>query len=712
MNYSTTQNNFSSGYLDPLLHGMVGTDAYNYGLRKCLNFIPDGRGFLFKRPGTRFYGTSILGEYARIRTVRSVDGILTIIFSDHAIHILLNGITIFSIESPYSNDDLKKLNIAMNGNDVYLVHPDIRPYVLAAESTVGVSIHELKDVGDAEYEVKEAAEDTLSASNAILSGVWSLTPVEFIGDVKFSTLGWHPSCQAFKGGRWYLSGIKNEPGVVYASRPVAADGTTRFNDFTMQEEYLIKSEHTLTRQVDYVSAGSSEIASSDYRTEDRNSSEPYDPTEAIPEDSSSTVFKMYKLQNGTYVETTLDSERIRTIETSTQITYQVNTSVQPDHAIRLQETDLYGSSYNWLISQQRLIAGARRSIWIDTGAAATPESFDMMNTLASSTSTVQPAAYSNYVFFTTSDRRSIKAAYFDNDSGGYMLLDISQKAISLFTSPIKEIEVAEGYVDLLWVLLEDGRLLSCTLSGGMFGWAEHRIGGGGKVVSIYSYTEDDEADILFLIVDRGHVDEEGQGILYVETLEFEDLVHSETFTCLDGAVDIASISADGFADLSDVNAHEFLEGDVLQLVADNWAQTDFEYSERIAVDKTDASRVYVGFPMESCVELMRPEYNSQETGVSLGKKRRAVESKLLLYRSGCGIFEYDDEDGRLKGFEFQQLLKTGVTVTGDDAGYFTGLVTLSLQSYVTGTGFIRIRTDKPLPLTIQAVITKWDLQEV
>ena len=96
----------------------------------------------------------------------------------------------------------------------------------------------------------------------------------------------------------------------------------------------------------------------------------------------------------------------------------------------------------------------------------------------------------------------------------------------------------------------------------------------------------------------------------------------------------------------------------------------------------------------------------------IGKKRRAVESKLLLYRSGCGIVEYDDEDGRLKGFEFQQLLKTGVTVTGDDAGYFTGLVTLSLQSYVTGTGFIRIRTDKPLPLTIQAVITKWDLQEV
>ena len=712
MIYSTTQNNFSQGYLDPLLHGLAGTDTYNYGLKNCKNFIPDSRGFLFRRPGTKYYGISIKSSKAKIRAVRSVDSILTVVFSDHAINILYDGNPIFSMESPYSSDDLDDLNIAINDSELYLVHPRVRPYKLGVVSKVGMRIGELVDKGDAEYEHKNPDEDKMTLDDIVISGIWSLTPLEFTGSVEFASEGFYPSCQAFKGGRWYLSGSRMEPGIIYASRPISADGTTRFTDFTMEEKYLITTKHVLTRQVDYVSAGSEEIASVDYRTEDENTSEDYDPTEAVPDPVSETSFKMYKLTDSGYEETTLEEERIRTIETTTQVTYQVQASQQPDHAIKLVEMDMHGSEYKWLFSQQRLLAGARRSIWMDTGVAATPSDFDMSNTLACSNSNIQPCAYSNYVFFVTADRRHVRAIYFDNDSGGYRLIEVSQKAVSLFTSNIKEIQVSEGLVDILWVLLEDGRLLSCTLSGATFGWAEHELGGEAKIQSIYSYTEEDEADILFLVVDRGHTDEDGGKILYVETLEFEDLVHSLYFNFLDGAIEKQLQTGETNIDLSDVNEHEFLSGDSLQLVADNWPQSRFKYKTSVKVEKPNAKKIFIGFPYESSVELLRPEYNSSETGMSLGKKRRAIESKALLYRSACGVFEYDDNEGDMKSLEFQQLIRGGATVTDDDAAFFTGLVFLNLRSYISSSGFIRIRADKPLPLTIQAVITKWDLQEV
>ena len=52
----------------------------------------------------------------------------------------------------------------------------------------------------------------------------------------------------------------------------------------------------------------------------------------------------------------------------------------PDHAFFLQETDMHGSRINWMINQKRIIVGAGRSIWMDSGEMAT-STFDMNVTL-------------------------------------------------------------------------------------------------------------------------------------------------------------------------------------------------------------------------------------------------------------------------------------------------------------------------------------------
>ena len=52
--YNRLQNSFITGYLDPLLYGLFTTDAYNTGLKECLNYIPSSRGYLYRRPGTKF----------------------------------------------------------------------------------------------------------------------------------------------------------------------------------------------------------------------------------------------------------------------------------------------------------------------------------------------------------------------------------------------------------------------------------------------------------------------------------------------------------------------------------------------------------------------------------------------------------------------------------------------------------------------------------
>ena len=715
----TIQTSFAGGYLDPVLQGTGLTTQYKISCKKLVNFLPDSRGYLFRRPGTRYGGLQFASSSCRMRTLRASDGLLVVIFVDKAVYLYSNRYSIyFSLESPYGAEDLNGLNMAEINHSLYILHKDYRPYVLEAigtDSTTGDVQFQRKANYDA-LGVETAKE--LSEEEMIVFGQWQLKPVEFVGDVDFVSDAFHPTVQCFKQGRWFLSGSLAKPTTIYASRSpdysVDAGNITehdtkqfRFNDFTLKEESLTRVYQYLKKTTTYESAGSELITKVEYDdSASRTDVLPYDPTEAIPEDEQESSTVMYDADGE---PTTLKTERVRTEVVTSATTYRVTTTVLDSHAIELIESDLFGSRINFFYPQTRLLVGTLKEVRIDSGDIITPATFDTFPTISGSTSGVQPVSWRNFTFYTTSDRRRVMAAYYDDTAGGYLAVDVSQTATSLFSSPIREMAVMEGILEVLWILLEDGSLLSCTLSGNSFGWAEHVLGGNAEIVSMSIYHDDDDTDALYLVTDHGHADENNIPILYLEVLEIEDLTHQENFHLLDAYVDLSLPESASAIDLTH-NRYEFLEGDTLQYSVNHWASQPFEFDGMtVPITAPGEKKVTLGFPI-AAEAILLPQDIQLGNGNVMMMHKAIFACAVRLYRSGGGKFCYL-RDGQNEGeMEFQQLMKTGAEAK-DTPPYFTGIVKLDTPSSVSEETCPCFFIDVPMPLTIQVFQSGYRIQE-
>lgn len=710
--YSLTQNSFAGGAVDPLLFALVGSAVYQAGLSKCVNFIPDSRGYLFRRPGTKFAGLAATGTACLIRTLRTPDGPLVVVFLPKQIYLFPT--TAFTdpivLATDYEAEDLASLNIAEFQSAFYITHRSYPPCRLWAKSVTGYNAkYDSATVKEAPYSALGTPDATLSEGSIYLTGDWKFEEIDFdrddIGEVPFTERRSYPGAQCFKAGRWLLGGSINEPTTIRASRSLDAEGNSRFMDFTLSERYFITTYQKLVKTTTYESAGSSNIVDVDYENTSGNTTEPYDSTKAYPEVNPDpvTTSVMYKADGTT---TTLETERIKLVETTITETYTMSGTVNADHAIELIESDMYGSRITWMVSHQRILAGTKRAIWMDSGEVLTPSTFDMAQTLGTATAEIQPEIYGSFVFFVSADRRSVRYCYYDSDAGGYKLGELSQTAKHLFTSNIKSIAVMEGALSILWVLLEEGKLLSCTLTNETFGWAEHILGGEtAEVRAMCAYHADADADTLFLMVDRGHATEAGEPIMYLESLDFEDLNTATTFSLLDGAVTGEQLRGEADVELAYVNAHEFVEGDKVQMVSDGWPTPVFEYTgENVTSPIENAVEVYVGFPVHAEVQMLRQELPAETGNTSIGKRRKALSSSLQVYRSAGGNFGYENLE------VFQTLMKMGYP-SSTPPELFTGLVNLDVASNVSEEPLAIISTDDPLPLTILSITTKYAIKE-
>jgi hypothetical protein len=207
--YTILQNNFISGELNPMMEGRLDSEKYQTGLSVCENFIPTRLGSLVKRPGTRYVAT--LAGITNARLVLFDAGVngkfmaefspLKIRFWTQAGALVMHAGSPFGIVTTYASAELSELSCVMNKGVMYIVHHNHKPAMISLDST---------------YPFK-------------------LTEPAFTGGRTFSAAGDYPSCQAFKGGRWYLAATDNEPNSIFASRTPDSTTGDRFTDFTFSE---------------------------------------------------------------------------------------------------------------------------------------------------------------------------------------------------------------------------------------------------------------------------------------------------------------------------------------------------------------------------------------------------------------------------------------------------------------------------------------------
>jgi len=140
-----------------------------------------------------------------------------------------------------------------------------------------------------------------------------------------------------------------------------------------------------------------------------------------------------------------------------------------------------------------------------------------------------------------------------------------------------------------------------------------------------------------------------------------------------------------------------LEGETVAILADGAVRTSQTVSGgQITLDRT-ASVVHVGLPYTGILQTMRPEMGFKD-GTWQGRVKRISGATVRVHNSGT--FKYGRDASHLDS----ALFKTSDVAMGTPPALFTGDKEIGYEGSYDVDARLMIVQDKPLPLTVCAII--------
>lgn len=376
-----------------------------------------------------------------------------------------------------------------------------------------------------------------------------------------------------------------------------------------------------------------------------------------------------------------------------------NWQLDSSHAILFDDTDMYGSRIQWLLSQQRLIAGAGRSIWMDDGNIASPETFDLCMTLSSGCYGTRAKALDNCLLFLGPGGKSLHTIIYSDTTAGYQNIDISATAVDMLKSGIKDFAIMESPEPMIWVVTNDGLLCSCLFdfAAGIYGWSRHPMGIGpdGQSMPVLAIDivpgDSRETDTIWLAIHRN-------GKVYIETLQLPFA------TDVDDAImmDCYSVLKNRHTPTIDV---PYLTGFTVDAVSSGAAlpRTVVNGDGQVIYDRK-VGDIAIGLPIATKIQLLRPELPAN--GSSLGNRIQIQRCTLKLFSSLGGAIGSD-----LANLTTLLYLRPGAYSFGSPLPLFSGIKTVDIPSFVDSDLCLWVVSDDPFPLCLVAIAIKFSIME-
>ena len=205
----------------------------------------------------------------------------------------------------------------------------------------------------------------------------------------------------------------------------------------------------------------------------------------------------------------------------------------------------------------------------------------------------QPVVMNNQVVFAGNRGGHLYAMGYQNNAASYVAADISLRATHLFDGHnVVSLALSKSPIQILWVVLENGTLLSCTFYSdqGVIAWCEHTTDGAFEDVT--TLTEGQE-DHLYAVIKRGST-------RYIERLEGitvnSDITSHRYLDCFSEGTFSTPTSA--------VTGLSYLEGKTVAVFADGKPQNNKVVSGgKITLD-TPAKNVAVGLPYTCTLDTL------------------------------------------------------------------------------------------------------------
>lgn len=630
---------------------MAGRPEYKGSAQECLNFIPATQGYLYRRGGTRFLFNVGGDKYSRLyQFVYDKKTAYVLLFMDSVVNIYRNREYITSVITPYTSEMLNDLYFYQNGDVLYICSP-VKPMAqIIRKSDI---VFEYSTVGwkEAPYLLENTTETKLSSNtststvgtNIVITATASLFSANDVG--RFLRL----STASANGTRtaWGLI-------ITYTS---ATQVTMRLLGGEVYSGY-----QTLIWRLSAFSENTG-----------------YPTCCCIHENRMFIGFKKYVFMS------------VSGQFNNFQLT-NANGEVLDDYGASVVLNMEKSNGVLWLYSDFQLLCGANSEEYTikadNYGTALTPKNITAKVSSREGSEFIPPVMLDNGVIFVKKFGRKIISFAYSAESLSYLNSNLSRFSEEITFGKIWEMSFCNDLQPVLWIIKENGELLSCTLSSieNVVAFARHDIKG--DVVSICSVPEG-EREALYLLVRRQI---NGQTKFYLEVMEEglnEDAVDTQDAFFVDCGTVLTSESK-----TTEFSGLDHLEGQTVQVLADGAVVPECTVENGAISIQYPANKIVAGLGYES---VYSPNKESiQDFVLELHNKR---VSKVL--------FKVFKTVGLQVGTSYVNMTQVPFRNANDKMDEAVSLKTDNRKFYPNGgweqDGEIWFAQKQPLPCTVLAI---------
>lgn len=365
-----------------------------------------------------------------------------------------------------------------------------------------------------------------------------------------------------------------------------------------------------------------------------------------------------------------------------------------------------------------LAVGTNGGCWIMTGAGGqdqpmTPTSINAKkHTYIPVHRTIQPKGFDNAVLFVDKEGKRLHEFAYLWQEDSYRAPDLIVLADDLTLGKLIYDVAAQRVKKHVWMVLNDGSFLGLTYmrAEGIVAWHRHELATTDSdypvaVKSVAAAVESDSKEIVYFVTQRRV---NGSLVQYVEYMEEDNEsgnIEDEYF--LDcGITDLASpadTTVTGLDHLEGEPVWALVDGKVVKTASDGSALVVSGGS--ITLPYAGSTR-HVGINFFSDVESLPLEAFDDGRGSTIGRVKDLGKTAIKVTRS------YGAKIGRSFD-EMTEVLFNEDLVVGGTPEYFSGEKAVDKMDGNPDTDVrICIRQDVPLPLTVNAVVTRFDTTEM
>lgn len=338
--------------------------------------------------------------------------------------------------------------------------------------------------------------------------------------------------------------------------------------------------------------------------------------------------------------------------------------------------------------------------WLVTGGsnsdAITPSAIKIDPQGYRGSSKVQPIVVGNTVLFAQRSGGVVRDFSYQFADDAFVGKDLTILARHLFKGrEIKAWAYAQSLYSIVWVVLDDGSLVSLTYikEHEVWAWSRHESGAGAFFEDVVTISEDGE-DTPYFIVRRTIGGVQKRYIERMRSREFDDVVDAFFVDC--------GLTYEG-APATVISGLDHLEGCDVVALSDGNVVSGLTVSDGSITLPHAASTVHVGLPYVSTLRTLDLDLgNIQGVGTVQGRKK-SVSNVVLRVEQTRGIFiGHDDLDRDDDGMvEYKQR---STEAWGEATRVYTGDIEITPQWDWDDHGNVVIKQFDPLPMTILAVM--------